>query len=249
MAALFIDRLKRDRVWEIDCLRGVAVCLMLLSNFLFDLYYFYSFGNPESGFLAYFSRAVAGLFLFIVGVSLTLSANKKRLWPCKRILIRSVKLAGVALCISLATFFAVGQNFIVFGILHLISVSIVLGYFFLGHAWLSLLTGVSVLIFAPYIGVAPQGSWWLVWLGVAPVGFYSVDYTPLFPWFGPVLIGIFVGTNLYRQKKTLFKEKGCNQGFFLRKLGFLGRNSLLIYCVHQPIFWGGFMLFNWIGFK
>nr|MBF0221145.1 DUF1624 domain-containing protein [Desulfobulbaceae bacterium] len=236
--------LQKNRVWEIDCLRGVAVCLMLISNFLFDLYYFYSLGNPESGFLAYFSRAVAGLFLFVVGVSLTLSVNKTTVLPSKKIWLRSAKLLVVAMGISLATYVAVGQDFVVFGILHLISVSIVLGYFFLGCPWLSLIVGISVLSLAPYLGVAQEGSWWLVWFGIPPVGFHSVDYTPLIPWFGPVLIGIFVGKMVYRQGETLFKGRGDRHGFILKTLGLLGKNSLVIYCLHQPILWGGFVAFG-----
>jgi uncharacterized membrane protein len=234
----------RNRVWEIDCLRGLAVCLMLASNFLFDLYYFYSFGNPESGFLAFFSRAVAGLFLFIVGISLTLSVNKKSDAPFTKVLRRSGKLLIVATCISLATYVAVGQNFVIFGILHLISVSIVLGYFFLGYPWLSLAAGIIVLTLGRHVSTVGAGSWWLLWLGNPPSGFYSVDYTPVFPWFGPVLIGIFFGNRLYREKVTLFRQIGNSSTFLSRGFCFLGKNSLLIYCIHQPIFWTGFMLFG-----
>ena len=234
------------RVWEVDSLRGLAVCLMLVSNFLFDLYYFYSFGNPESGFLAFFSRAVAGLFLFVVGISLTLSVKKKGKWPPLKLWIRSAKLLAVALCVSLATYVAFGQNLVVFGILHLISISIVLGYFFLGQTWLSLVVGLSVLLLGHYIRLLQPGSWGLLWLGLPPVEFYSVDYTPLIPWFGPVLIGVFVGNSLYRKKVTLLVGLGNRQNYMLKGLSFLGRKSLLIYCVHQPVLWAGFMLFSTI---
>ena len=232
------------RVWEIDCLRGLAVCLMLVSNFLFDLHFFYSFGNPESGFLAYFSRAVAGLFLFIVGVSLTLSVNKNGFAPFKRVFLRSVRLLLVAMGISLATYFAVGKNFVIFGILHLISVSIVFGYFFLGQPWLSLVVGITVLLLGQYIGAVGAGSWWLLWLGNPPSEFYSVDYTPMVPWFGPVLIGIFTGNKVYREKVSLFREIGNSQTSLCKGFCFLGKRSLIIYCIHQPIFWAGFMLFG-----
>jgi len=232
----------KNRVWEIDCLRGLAVCLMLVSNFLFDLCYFYSIGDPGSGLLAYFSKTVAGLFLFIVGVSLTLSVNKNGDAPFKRVLLRSGRLLMVAMGISLATYFAVGRNFVIFGILHLISVSIVFGYFFLGYAWLSLAAGIIVLVLGQYIGAVSVGSWWLLWLGMPPATFYSVDYTPLIPWFGPVLIGIFIGNTVYREKGTLFRKIGNNPTSLCRGFCFLGRKSLLIYCVHQPILWAGFML-------
>ena len=230
------------RVWEVDCLRGLAVCLMLVSNFLFDLYYFYSIGNLQSGFQAYFSRAVAGLFLFIVGISLTLSTNKKGKLPFKRVLLRGAKLLVVAMLISLATYFAVGSSMVFFGILHLISISIVLGYFFLGQTWLSLAVGIIVLILGCYIGDVGAGSWWLLWLGLPPIGFYSVDYTPLIPWFGPVLIGVFTGNRVYAKKETLFKEIAIKPNVLVRSLSFFGKKSLIVYCVHQPILWAGFEL-------
>ena len=233
-----------ERVWEVDCLRGLAVCLMLVSNFLFDLYHFYSFGNPESGFLAYFSRAVAGLFLFIVGISLTLSIRKKNNSTIKKVVLRSAKLLSLALAISVATYFAVGDSFIIFGILHLISVSIVFGYFFLGHPLLSLVGGISVVLLGQVTKGIRLDFGWLLWLGFQPQGFVSVDYTPLIPWFGLVLFGIFAGSILYKDKVSLFRSVSAQQNTLQKSFSFLGRRSLIIYLIHQPVLWSGFYIFN-----
>ena len=42
-----------------------------------------------------------------------------------------------------------------------------------------------------------QGPVWLLPLGIVPASFASVDYTPLIPWFGAVLVGMGVGEFLY----------------------------------------------------
>lgn len=237
---------ERARVLEIDCLRGAAVCLMLVSNFLFDLYYFYDFGDPQAGFLAYFSRMVAGLFLFIVGVSLTLSVRRKHRPAFTKCLLRSLKILCVAMVITVATFFVVGKAYVVFGILHLISFSVVAGYFFLEHPWLSLVVGLMVMILGPSVGEIQLGSVWLLWLGVHPPEFSSVDYTPVFPWFGLVLIGIFAGTLCYGKREVGFLDWGKRQSLVVRALAGLGRKSLLVYCLHQPVFWSGFLLIAWL---
>jgi uncharacterized membrane protein len=60
------------------------------------------------------------------------------------------------------------------------------------------------------------------------------DYRPLLPWFGIVLIGLFFGNVVYgdgRRPAVL----GDKAPVLARPLLPLGKNSLLIYLVHQPI--------------
>jgi uncharacterized membrane protein len=78
------------------------------------------------------------------------------------------------------------------------------------------------------------GSPWLLWLGLAPEGFYSLDYLPLLPWFGVVLMGIALGDFLYHGYKRRIALPDLGGALLVRPLAFLGRNSLLIYFVHQP---------------
>ena len=39
----------------------------------------------------------------------------------------------------------------------------------------------------------PHRTIWLLPLGIHPATFFSVDYEPIFPWFGVVLIGMGLG--------------------------------------------------------
>ena len=77
------------------------------------------------------------------------------------------------------------------------------------------------------------------YLGFSPAGFYSADYFPLIPWFFLFVVGYF----LFR----VFRARGWNERLFAKGefplLNFLGRNSLIVYLLHQPIIFGLMELF------
>ena len=72
---------------------------------------------------------------------------------------------------------------------------------------------------------------WLTVLGFAPYGFASSDYFPLFPNLGYFLLGAVLGRALYAERKSLLP--GGNPP--AKALQWMGRRSLLIYLLHQPI--------------
>jgi uncharacterized membrane protein len=74
----------------------------------------------------------------------------------------------------------------------------------------------------------------LIWLGLQPINFSTVDYFPLLPWFGVVLIGLYFGKLLYAGGQRTFALK--HELSKKNPICFLGRHSLLIYLIHQPIF-------------
>jgi uncharacterized membrane protein len=58
--------------------------------------------------------------------------------------------------------------------------------------------------------------------------YQTMDLVPLFPWMGAVLIGIYLQyQNLFGFKFSKSKIKDI--------LSYLGKRSLLIYMIHQPI--------------
>ncbi|MBI4020946.1 MAG: DUF1624 domain-containing protein [Candidatus Aenigmarchaeota archaeon] len=214
------------RLGEVDTARGVAIILMLISNLQFDLAYFAGFSfSPEWTVLA---RATAALFLLLVGVSLTLSrARGPR--PGKFVK-RGLRIFGYGLVVTAASWVAVGDSLILFGILHLIGIAIILSVPLLARPVAAAVAGVLVII----AGLATAWPTWLLWLGPA-TGYFSVDYTPLLPWWGVVLLGIAAGHTLFPGGRG----RGTSDRFRalpLRVLAGLGRRSLLIYLIHQPIF-------------
>ena len=58
------------------------------------------------------------------------------------------------------------------------------------------------------------------------------DYVPLLPWFGVVLVGIGIGNWLTQRRLTAMQRMSRDSP---RWLIWLGRHSLLVYMVHQPI--------------
>jgi uncharacterized membrane protein len=72
-----------------------------------------------------------------------------------------------------------------------------------------------------------------VWLGTDPT-FFMIDYWPIFPWFGVMLFGIAAGNVLYRDRRKRAASSTPSPSA-ARPLAFLGRHSLVVYLVHQPI--------------
>jgi len=117
-----VNQKQEERVWEVDCFRGIAVLMMLVSNLVFDLSLFSRPHLSISTFWSCFARITAGLFLVLVGISLVLSYARveARQAGLSKYLKRGLKIFGLGLVVSAVTRIAVGQDYVVFGILHLI---------------------------------------------------------------------------------------------------------------------------------
>ena len=238
-----MENILYKRFWEVDSLRGLAIIMMITYHFLFDLTFFgiYSF-DVYSGFLWVFARITAFTFIFIMGVSLTLSnsraqiTGKYREWGLfKKYLKRGLKIFSLGLLITLTTWIFIPQEFIIFGVLHFIGISIILSYVFLKSKYLNLFLGIGLILLGIYLGNFTFDFNWLVWLGFIPNNLDTVDYFPLIPWFGVVLIGLFFGGLLYKNYQRQFKIPDLSKNYFVKIFSFLGRNSLIIYLIHQPI--------------
>jgi len=229
------------RFWEVDLLRGVAIVLMVLYHLVFDLNYFAVYDiDVSSGFWLAVARAAASLFLLLVGLSLTLSHSRARLLGQEdgyfsRLLKRSVWILGLALGVTVVTYLFIGRGFIVFGVLHLIGLSLLLAYPFLRLQRANFIFGLLFILLGIYLQKIGVSFPWLLSLGLTPTGFYSIDYFPVFPWLGVILLGMGLGGLFfpgYRRRIALPDFSGSP---LVRSLAFLGRNSLSIYLVHQPV--------------
>ncbi len=237
-----MERNLSQRFWEIDFLRGIAIIMMVLYHLLYNLHYFAHYNvNVYSGFWLYFARATATTFIFLVGVSLTvsfskatkISLNEKKLFL--KYLIRGLKIFSWGLIITLVTWVFLREGRVVFGILHLIGISIILAYPFLRFPSWNLLIGLLLIFSGLYLKGLTFNFPWLVWLGFKPAHFYTVDYFPLLPWFGIVLIGLFFGNLLYPDHSRKFQLSNLSSFSVIKIFCFLGKHSLLIYLIHQPL--------------
>jgi len=237
------------RLWEVDLLRGIAIILMIIFNYSFALSYLNIYTINGGDFYWYiFPRIIAGMFISISGLSLTLSYAKikNKAESHKKIFIRGLKIFGFGILITIITFFTFPDAFIMFGILHLIGFSMIFGQLFLKFKKVNLLLGLIIILLGFYLQNFRFDFSWLLWLGFIPRNFYTFDYFPVLPWFGVSLLGIFFGNVLYKNGKRNFKIRDLSNSITVRFISFLGRNSLTIYLIHQPLL---ILLLIIIGFR
>lgn len=228
------------RFYELDVSRGIAIVMMIVFHLLWDLDYF-QFISIElyHGFWKLFQVATATLFLLIVGISAVMSAkNLNLLQRLKKCSARSAKIVGIAGIITGVTYFFMPDNYIFFGILHLIGISIFLSSFFVRLIYTNLIIGIVLIIIGNLLKQLTFSFKWLVWLGFEYGSLSTVDYYPLLLWFGVILIGIFLGNILYNHDKRLFRWLQIEENRFFTIFSYLGRHSLVIYLIHQPILFG-----------
>jgi uncharacterized membrane protein len=82
---------------------------------------------------------------------------------------------------------------------------------------------------------------WLLWLGLMPRGFWTMDYWPLLPWFGLFLVGMFCGKVLYPQGNRQFNIHEFNDPV-TSALTLPGRHPLVIYLAQWPVVIGVLLL-------
>ncbi|HWQ19917.1 MAG TPA: heparan-alpha-glucosaminide N-acetyltransferase, partial [Methanotrichaceae archaeon] len=226
------------RFWELDMIRGLAAVMMVLYHMLFDLSYLGGYNiNVYSGFWLRFAQATASIFIVLAGISLAISrsrAKERGQDPFPRILRRGLWIFSLGMVITFVTYALFRDEFIIFGVLHFLGVSIVLAYPFLGLRFTNLIAGIGIISAGLYLQGLSISSPWLLWLGMAPKDFYTLDYFPLIPWFGLVLIGVFLGNELYGGQRRRAGLPDLYPYLPVRFLDFLGRNSLAIYLIHQP---------------
>jgi uncharacterized membrane protein len=193
--------------------------------------------ESTSGFWAYFADATASAFLFLVGISLAISYSRagEGRGVFGKYVRRGLRIFAYGMALSIV-FSVLGIGVVAFGILHLIGVSIILAYPLLRYRFANLILGVCVVATGWYLRAQSVSSEspFLLPLGVVPTELSMPDYRPLLPWFGVVLLGLFAGNVLYGGGKQPASVPRVAPPV-VRPLLPLGRNSLLIYVVHQPI--------------
>lgn len=220
----------RRRFYILDAWRTLAIALMIVYHFLYDLYIFgvISAGQLFSTPLNVLERFICCSFILLAGASARFSRNNLR-----HGLI--VLAAGVVVEIGAA----VGGQIIRWGVLMLLGSSMAL-YHFLGkhlQKWRPVnltVTCMGLYIFTDWWTEVTQVSAnWLYPLGLTAPGFRSADYFPLLPWFFLFLIGTVLGGWCleHRENKILAAP-------LPKALTWPGRHSLMIYVLHQPVLYG-----------
>jgi uncharacterized membrane protein len=233
------------RFGAVDVARGVALAAMFVYHFTWDIGFFglINLNVAENPSWRVFAKLIASSFLLLVGVSLVL-ATQHGLKP-RPYLKRLALVAGAAALVSLGTWFATPQSFVYFGILHSIALASVLALPFLGlPVWI-------VVVMAAIIATLPRFATsdlfnqpWLWWTGLSSMVPATNDYVPIIPWFAAVLAGIALArwTLPRLNRGSVLARPPGNPA--TRLLAFGGRHSLIVYLVHQPLFFAALWLFT-----
>ncbi|MGB7431857.1 MAG: heparan-alpha-glucosaminide N-acetyltransferase [Ahrensia sp.] len=222
-----------QRYHWLDVARGIALVAMAIYHFCWnlELFSYLEPGSAGSGGLKLFARTIASSFLILVGISLTLAHTNGIRWQA--FWARWLKVAGAALIITIATYFATPGAYIYFGILHHIALASLLGLAFIRARWWVLaLAALGVFALNTTVSLPAFDTRLLAWTGLYAVPPRSNDFVPLMPWFAAVLIGMMAGRVIQAKGSALgdINPKGS-----LRPLNVIGRHSLLFYLAHQPV--------------
>ena len=222
----------------LDVTRGFSILLMFIYHFSYDLNY-YGYVNIDfaiDDFWLNFRTCIVTLFLTIMGISLYLASYRGL--HIKHFQQRLMLLIFYSLLVSISSWVMFPTAMIFFGILHFITVASVLGLLFVRLKSLNLLLGISFILIGQFIELPIFNNAYLQWFGLMTTLPIAVDYVPLLPWFGVVLIGMYLGQCLSQQSAESFFHRWKSNHPVSKVLALGGRHSLHIYMLHQPLFLG-----------
>lgn len=210
---------------EIEFFRALAIVLMVIFHLVYDLQEFAGVNvNYQDPFWFWLGKTAALLFMFIAGLSSGFSRSSVK---------RGFKVLLYGMGITLVTYLVMKDQYVRFGILHFLGVTMILSPLLsrLSSIALGVLAATSALL-----GFAFQGHRWvetslLLPFGLMNEGFQSMDYYPLFPYLGMTILGILAYRHFYEHRSVprfSFQLKS-------EPIRWLSRNSLVIYLVHQPL--------------
>ena len=220
----------------LDLARGLAVVAMIVFHTIWDLSHFgYIATNiPWSPAMRLFGHAIAFAFLFIAGVSLVLASAGGLNWS--HVLRRLARVAAAAALVTLGTWLVFPGAYVYFGILHCIAAASVASLMFLrAPAPITFIAAAFCFAAPTLLTSATFNAPALFWLGLGTRETLTQDWRPFLPWAGALLLGVAIA----RAKPHIPAQRSGSlpmEGW----LTFLGRHSLSIYLLHQPLLFGLF---------
>ena len=229
------------RYQVLDTIRGCALLSMLLYHAAWDLVYLFGADWPwYHGFAAHvWQQSICWTFILLSGYCFSLGRRQVR---------RGLTVFLCGALITAVTWAFLPENLVLFGVLTLLGSSSILlcqferlfrrvppraglaGSFLLFLLFRDVNAGYlgfeGARIFRFWDGARDLGT---AFVGFPPADFFSTDYFSLLPWFFLFLTGYF----LFRLRPEEARE--------IRRIPVvtaMGRHSLLIYMLHQPVIYG-----------
>ncbi|MDD6572245.1 MAG: heparan-alpha-glucosaminide N-acetyltransferase [Thermoflexaceae bacterium] len=229
----------RKRIVLLDTLRGLLLIPVILFHLLYDLHFMFGaeikIMNGRGIYV--FRDCFVSLLILLSGICCNLSRSNIK---------RGIKTLGCALIISLVTGIIIPEEFVFFGILHFFGTAMIL----CGLTWREIkkvppTAGciAMILLFLLTYGIYDVNLSSVLGTGIYEgmdkyvlfiLGFntrcYSADYYPLMPWIFMFFTGVFAGRGIKERKlPELFYRNFCPV------ITWIGRNTLWIYMLHQPV--------------
>ena len=233
-----------QRSLTLDWLRTIAIVLMVIYHLLYDLRDVGFAVDLHHPVLWLIARTSLILFLGVSGATFALRASRgwknsaeKTQWTLGRLLM----IGSSALLVTVATYLMDPVTYVRFGVLHLLAVStLVLALLASLHWRWHAIIGCALLASALVLPQSIETSWFLP-LGFIPFGFSTLDYVPLLPWLGVVLLGFACFSLVPR---WIWNERTLTNTEHI--LTWPGRNALLVYLGHQPLLVGVLYVMDWM---
>lgn len=224
------------RIYNLDKIRGLTIISMVLFHLMYNINFFREISWYNETLLnKVWQLSIALSFFIISGITSTLLSSKKNM-------IRGIKTSIVGALISVATFIFARDQFIVWGVMNGLGLSMIIGGLLMNNRIFSKkMILIFLLIFALTYNI-PRNSLidvsffnHLYEKNIFPLGFpsnkfVSADYFPIIPWIFAYFSGISLGSFL--QKKNFYNKYGTDN-----LLAKIGRYSMPIYLIHQVIFY------------
>jgi len=218
---------------------------MVIFHFSFDLnnFHYVAFDLKHGDFWKYFRYVIVTLFVLSAGISLQLAyGNGINFQKLKK---RVLTLAVASAFVTIGSYTQFPNTWIYFGILHFFLFASIVGLLFLNRPKISLFVGLFILAGFNFSFLHMH---WLYNLLKYPLHLplhYTEDLANIVPWFGVFLLGMVAAQ--YSLEQKLFNNRFFNaHNRVNRFFSFLGKHSLLIYLIHQPILFGIFMLLEMV---
>lgn len=245
---------ERPRYLVIDWLRGLAIVCMIAYHTVWDFVTLWEtdFSGPWHRTLfeptvTWIPQYIGFTFIFIAGMSFTLGS---------RHLVKGLQLIAWSTVISLITWFAIPEDPVRFGVLNMLGCGMIVLW-----ALDRVLPGrastpgfvVSLALYTFFFD-AQRGTIWGIdlpdalyrndvtaFFGFPPSDFISSDYYPLIPYVLVMIAGYCAFNTLARTNRLALLSTDST-GVLGRALRCMGRHSLIIYLLHQPVIFGALYL-------
>ena len=234
----------------LDTIRGITLISMILYHASWDLVYLYGVDWPfyHTHWAYLWQQSICWTFILLSGYCFHLGSRRVR---------RGLMVFGGGVLVSLVTLVAMPDSPIICGVLTLLGSAMLLTVpldrlFSRLPAGVGLAGSLALFVLLRNVNAGFLGfeGWNLLavpaqlyrnlltaYVGFPHAAFYSSDYFSLIPW----LFLFWTGYFLYRLQKP---SRG---GTYLPVVTAMGRRSLLIYLLHQPVLYGLLELLSLLG--